>query len=417
MSEAEHQATDILLPDASISVFSKDQETLESASGLKDDWRFGRVKVLAMDGDVDSAIEFSKNGGVSDLIIIQTDEIDDSFTNKLGELSAHCDQGTAAIVIGPVNDVYLYRQLIDMGVSDYLVRPVTEEVLTDVIARSLIKRLGVSESRLIAFVGAKGGVGVSSIAQIVTLLSSKESDQKSVLMDAAGGWSSLSVGIGFDPTTKLIDVSRLAEKQDETELDRSFYQFDDNIKVLATGAEAMLVASITPQRYEMILDNLMVRSSVVFVDLSSANATIKKTVIARAHKTIVVTTPTVTSLRFSRSLLQEISSARGGQTDDISLVVNKAGISKAHEVSNSDISNALDFKVSASIPYLPELFLKYEGDMNDMLDDKEASSLVTVVLPVIKGIVSKGSRRVSVSDDDKSGVIGGLLNRFKSKKC
>jgi len=163
MSDVEQQFTDILLPSASVFVFSKDADTLESAGALKDDWRFARVGVEIVSGDVDSAIEQFKANGASDLIIIQTDEIDDSFTERLGELSNYCDEGTAAIIIGPVNDVYLYRQLIDMGISDYLVRPVKTEIITDVIVKALIKRLGISGSRLIAVIGAKGGVGTSVI--------------------------------------------------------------------------------------------------------------------------------------------------------------------------------------------------------------------------------------------------------------
>ena len=115
------QGTAVLLPESSVAVFSKDQETLASARTLETDWRFARVVVGVEEGGIDSAILSYQEFESSDLLIIQTETMDDSFTAKLEELASHCDEGTAAIVIGPENDVNLYRKLIDMGISDYLV--------------------------------------------------------------------------------------------------------------------------------------------------------------------------------------------------------------------------------------------------------------------------------------------------------
>ena len=123
MSEAENQATSILLPASSIAVYSKEQQTLQSARDLENDWRFARVQVSGEEGDVETAIETYAEVASPDLIIIQTDTIDEGFTERLGALAAHCEEGTSAIIIGPDNDVNLYRKLIDMGVSDYMVSP------------------------------------------------------------------------------------------------------------------------------------------------------------------------------------------------------------------------------------------------------------------------------------------------------
>ena len=51
------QGTAVLLPEASIAVFSKDQETLESARALESDWRFARVVSGVEEGDINNAIQ------------------------------------------------------------------------------------------------------------------------------------------------------------------------------------------------------------------------------------------------------------------------------------------------------------------------------------------------------------------------
>ncbi len=415
MSDVEHQVTDILLPSAAMAVFSKDGDTLDSAASLKDDWRFARVNIDVVKGGVDDAIEKFKADGACDLIIIQTDDIDDSFTERLGELSNYCDEDSAAIIIGPVNDVYLYRKLIDMGVSDYLVRPVSPEIMQDVVAKALVKRLGVSDSRLIAFIGAKGGVGTSSIAQICSLIAAEIMEQKTLLMDGAGGWSSLSVGMGFDPATTLSEVSRAVMAGDDDALERMFYEVSGRLNVLASGADAMLDPVIDSKSYEAVIDNLMVKSPVVFVDLSSCEAAIKKMVLSRAHHIVAISAPTVTSLRFCRSLLKEISDVRGGDIEDISLVINQVGVSKANEVSEADITEALEVAPSANIASLPDLFFKYESDMKDMVLDKESAPLATAFLPILRKTIAGGDTVDNLVDNKHVGILGGLLNKIKPK--
>ena len=143
MGGARNKETAILLPHSSVAVFSRDHETLEAIGAVVQDWRFARVKIEASEGDVATAIDVYKDIPSPDLLIVQTDSIDESLTGRLEELSMHCNEGTSAIVIGPVNDVYLYRQLIEMGISDYLVRPVKTDIISDVIAKTMINRIGV----------------------------------------------------------------------------------------------------------------------------------------------------------------------------------------------------------------------------------------------------------------------------------
>tara|TARA_R110002095_G_scaffold90802_1_gene79189 strand:+ start:8878 stop:10125 length:1248 start_codon:yes stop_codon:yes gene_type:complete len=415
MSEAEQQATDTLLPEARLFVFSKDKDTLVSTSELQKDWRFARVDIKAEAGDVKAAIETFKTQPSPDLLIIQTDEINDQFTDDLGELSNYCEEGTSAIIIGPVNDVYLYRELINMGVSDYLVRPIKPNVLKEVVAKALISQLGVSDSRLIAFIGAKGGVGTSSLVQIAALTAAKTLEHKTLLMDGAGGWSSLSVGLGFDPSATLHEVARAVETDNEDALKRMLFEYSDKLMLLASGADAMLDPSIASTQYEAILDNLMVKYPVVFVDLSGADPALKKTVISRAHKTIVVTTPTVTSLRFSRSLIKEVSEVRGGDSDDVSLVVNMEGVSKANEVDQAAIAEALDIKPALSIAYMPALFLKHESEIAQMLADKEGAVMANAFLPMLRKIIAGGKEESTEKTDQNAGILGGFLSKLSSK--
>lgn len=415
MSE-DRQATDILLPSASVAVYSHDPDTLKAAAQIRHDWRFSRVSLDIIEADVHDAISNYANYASPELLIIQTDQIDEQFTHQLEELAGHCSEGTAAIVIGPVNDVYLYRSLIKMGVSDYLVKPLRYEVLSEVIAKSLVNKLGVSESRLVVFMGTKGGVGTSTLCQLMALGVSEVLGQKTVLIDAAGGWSSLSVGMGFDPSSTLREVVRAVEKKDEDSLKRMFFEFGERLSVLSGGGDPMLDPTISPDQYERFLDMLMVKSPVVFADLSGAETPLRKMLLSRANQIILVTTPTLTSLRFARSLIKEIGDLRGGSKDDVSLVVNKLGLSKNYEMPIHDIEKAIDIAPSAVVANAASLFLGNETNIKKILTDREGSEIIkSALLPILRKTISIDSDGIGSGEGKKSGLLGGFLTKLTSK--
>ena len=407
-----NQAISVLLPASTVAIFSKDAQTLEAGRNIELDWRFARVSLQVEDGDVSTAIDAYTDIPSPDLIIIQTENIDDSLPRALEDLADHCEEGTAAIVIGPVNDVDLYRRLIDMGVSDYLVKPVETDFFADVIAKTLIDKLGVIGSRLIAFVGAKGGVGTSALAQAAAWGVSDMLQQKTMFIDAAGGWSTAAVGMGFEPSTTLQEAVKAAENNDEDNLKRMLFSASERLSVLASGGEVMLEPTITPQQVEVLLDMLMTKYPVVVADLSHTAAELEKAIIARANHIITVSAPTLPSLRLARSLVQEIKDIRGGEVENMDLIVNMQGLAAANEVPKKDIEDAMDLKVSASISFEPKVFLGTESEGRKLTDDKEGYQIVRKTL---MPILQKNMAFEKMDGDESSAPAGGLFEGLLGK--
>ncbi len=414
MSDTDNRSSSILLPTSSVAVYSKDPNTLEVARALLEDWRFARVDLLTEEGDVQDAAVAYRDMASPDLIIVQTDNIEESLTQQLDALASCCDEGTSAIVIGPVNDVYLYRQLIEMGVSDYLVRPVEPSVLADVIAKTLIERKGMTQSRLVAFMGAKGGVGTSSLVRGAAYGASELMGQKTILLDASGGWSVMSVGMGFEPSTTLCEAARATTNQDDDSLKRMLYKENERFHVLASGGDVLMESPVTAEQMEELVNTLMITYPVVFVDLSHASAELMKTVVTRAHEIVIVSTRSLPSLRLARTLLQEIKDVRGGEEGNIEVIINMQGIDSQSEASNADIEQALDLSVSSYIPFVPKVFMGTESESRNLAQDKEGAALIkTSILPVLRKILSEDSGAVQEEQTTSAGSIFSGL--FKGK--
>jgi pilus assembly protein CpaE len=415
MSEDESTETSVLLPSAGIAVFSRDQETTDTVKSLEKDWRFARVRVEAIEGDVETAIDVYAGASSPDLVVVQTDDINEGFAERLEKLAGNCKEDTAAIVIGPVNDVYLYRKLIGMGVSDYLVRPINPKDFAEVIAKTLIERMGAIGSHLVAFLGAKGGVGTSTAAHMAAWGAAHILNEKTFLLDAAGGWSTTGVSLGFDPTTTLPEVLRVAQSGDEDNLKRMLVHPHEKLSVLATGGDVMLDHEPAPKEFEALIDLMMTRYPVVLVDLSGAPAPLVRTVCARAHKVVLVSTPNVSSLRLVRTLLQELSELRGGSRDNIDLVINKSAMSPAGEVDKKDIEAALEKQPDLVIPFDAKLFVGGEGQGKKFFESKSAAEAMQSITDIIKPLVAGDKSEDDNQAAAKKGLKGGILGMFSRK--
>jgi len=158
------------LPAISVHAFCDRQETAHCINETTRDWRMKRTNVKIYMGGLPAAIEFYHKENTPSLIIIESGMRGEELFNQLESLASVCDEGTKVVMIGAANDIRLYRQLMDKGLSDYLVPPLHP--------LNLIRSLGELYSdpdqpfigRVVAFFGAKGGAGSSSMAHNTKLL-------------------------------------------------------------------------------------------------------------------------------------------------------------------------------------------------------------------------------------------------------
>lgn len=415
MSEEETSQNAILLPTASVELITTDGDSKDAFLAIEKDWRFARVTLSVHDGDVDTATSHYQQQSSPDLIIIQTEEINDGFSDKLENLAGYLSEGTAAIVIGPVNDVNLYRKLVNMGVSDYLVKPVNTKILAEDIASTLTRQMGVSDSRLIAFIGAKGGVGTTSMAECMAWLLSGDLKQKTFLLDAAGGKSSLSVGMGFEPSTTLAEATRAAVEQNEDSLTRMIHKYDDRLFILSSGGDIMLEDIVEPDAFETLIDTIMMTYPVVIVDLSASSTRLQRTVLKRAHYISLVTTPVLSSVRAARTLFQEIKELRGSSAEGVDLIVNMQGLSGKFDVPKAQIEEGIELKASAALALDVESFAAIESDDTTLSGTKGRKAITSELMNLAKNIVKDAQDEADSEDDGDPKGLGGILAKLKAK--
>ena len=256
----------------------------------------------------------------------------------LAAVAAVCDPGTRVIALGDVNDVNLYRDLVGLGVEDYLLKPVSPEALKEALTRAAAvpddtARSEAEPGRLIAVVGARGGVGASTIALNTTWIMAHEMGRRVVLADLDLFFGDIALSLDLEPGRGFLEALQNPDRIDSLLLERALVRESDNLAILAAEEGLNQRIAFDPKALEMLLASLREAFDCVVLDLPRFGARTQLPLLKPPASLAVVTELTLAGMRDSMRLLEYAKEACPGA--DVRLVANqtvdkgKAGMSRA----------------------------------------------------------------------------------------
>jgi pilus assembly protein CpaE len=154
-------------PRISVQAFCETVETAAAVQAAGEDRRMAKAHLRIQMGGLIAAVEAYQNAPTPNVIILESETRGEDILAGLDQLAPVCDAQTRVIIIGRMNDVALYRELVRRGVSDYLIAPVSALQVVRAVCGLFSAPDAKPVGRIIAVVGAKGGVGASTIAHNV----------------------------------------------------------------------------------------------------------------------------------------------------------------------------------------------------------------------------------------------------------
>src|SRR5690349_2042956 len=125
----------------------------------------GIAPLRVLRGNINKAIQHLASERSPGILIVDVSG-EDFPVSKVHDLADVCEPAVTVVAVGDSNDVALYRNLIEAGITEYLFKPVTPQLLAKAISDKPERRTALSQKvgKLVACVGARGGVGTTSIA-------------------------------------------------------------------------------------------------------------------------------------------------------------------------------------------------------------------------------------------------------------
>ena len=343
------------VPRISIVAFCETPAEAETIAAAAGDRRMARASVDVRTGGIQRAIEQFRDAPSPDLLLLESGASGDNLLSDLDGLAEVCDPDTKVLVIGASNDVMLYRELVDRGVADYLVGPLSEPMVIAAVGRLFRNAAPRKLGRTCAFIGAKGGVGASTVAHNVAWSIAGEFASKVVLADMDLPFGTAGLDFNIDADQGIVEAVDDKGRLDELLLDRLLVKCSDHLSLLAAPATLGRAYDFDEPAFDRMLEIARGHAANVILDLPHLWTGWARHTLAIADEVVIVAEPDLANLRNAKSLVEHLVQARPNDVPP-KLVLNRVGMPKRPEIKAADFASALDLEPMASIGFDPGVF-------------------------------------------------------------
>ena len=176
--------------------------------------------------------------------------------------------GSAVIALGTVNDVNFFRRIMRSGARDYLVKPVDADTLGEVLVRlEQPGDIGTAAGRVVGFLGARGGVGTTTLAINTAWIMADRLSRRTALVDMDIYAGNIALSLDIEPTRGLREAFDDPERVDEVFLQNAMAKFGKGLHVLATEESFDDTVRMTDDKMLMLTDTMRNNFDMAMLDL------------------------------------------------------------------------------------------------------------------------------------------------------
>lgn len=395
-------------PRVSVQAFCETVETAAAVQAAGEDRRLGKAHLKIQMGGMAAAIEAYRSAPTPNVIVLESDGRSDLLSG-LDQLATVCDAGTRVVVIGRINDVMLYRELVRRGVSDYVLAPVGA---IDVV-RSICNLFSAPEAkavgRIIAVVGAKGGVGASTISHNVAWAIARDLAMDAVVADLDLAFGTAGLDYNQDPPQGIADAVFSPDRVDTAFIDRLLSKCTDHLSLLAAPATLDRVYDFGTDAFDAVFDTLRSTMPCIVLDVPHQWSGWTKRALIGADDILIVAAPDLANLRNTKNLFDLLKAARPNDRPPL-YCLNQVGVPKRPEIAATEFAKAIESQPVVSIPFEPQIFGSAANNGQMIAEISANHKSIEMFLQIAQRLTGR-----SETKKQKSSLLSPLIEKLRGR--
>lgn len=285
------------------------------------------------------------------VIDIEGEDIDEA-RKVLTEIAR---MGSQVIALGSVNDVEYFRTVMRAGVRDYLVKPVAADKLGEVLAAlEQPDSEGRLKGRLVGIIGARGGVGSTTIAINTAWIMSERLNRRTALVDMDIYSGSIALALDMEPTRGLREAFDDPKRVDEVFLQNAMNKVGKGLHVLATEEAFDDQVRMSDEKMAVLAQTMHGNFDISILDLPRHFALREATLLSKCDHFVIVAELTLQSLRDANRLKSLLQLRNTDAT--IHVVANR--IASGTDITVKEFENGLETPLRCQFPIERKILAK-----------------------------------------------------------
>lgn len=396
-----------------------DETTAEALRPVVSEMGWGPEKVHK--GGLRNAVQSLSVSASPQILFVDLSESGDPL-NDINALAEVCEPGTVVIAAGQVNDVRLYRDLVVSGIQDYLLKPLSPDMLREAFSQAQVMlnapkhvEAGVERPHCsTAVIGARGGVGASTIATSVAWLVSDKGKRSTALLDLDVHFGTGALALDLEPGRGLTDAIENPSRIDGLFIERAMVKSSEMLSVLSAEAPINSPVQTDGSAFYQLQEEMRSAFECTIVDLPRNMLVQHPHLIADVQIAVIVTEFTLAAARDSIRLLSWLKS-NAPQTQ-VFVVANRVHANGQLEITRKDFEGSIERPIDFVIPFDQKLAAQSAKLGKPMAEAGKGSKTVGPIGDLADKLMTCGDNADAGVSPKKGGAKGkSLIGKFDFK--
>ncbi|MEX2519868.1 MAG: cellulose synthase operon protein YhjQ/BcsQ [Paracoccaceae bacterium] len=273
--------------------------------------------------------------------------------SDLQALADICPPQVNVVALGRRDDVGIYRDLMDIGVTDYLVKPVPGELLHRALRRAsgqaVTRQADQRTGKTVAVYGVRGGVGATTTVASMGWLLAKHFNRHVMMVDLNLAHGSLALDLGQEAGGGLAELLASPDRIDEMVVDRATLAVGEKLRLLAGEDRLPVARDYDAAAVSGLMGHLLHRYHFILQDIDRTRHATARALLEKADVRILVMDATLAAVRDTARLVSELG--EGDAAKEIRIVLNRSRGVSAGEVPTDRIAEVIGRAVDIVIPF------------------------------------------------------------------
>lgn len=347
-------------------------------------------RAVLVNGGVATAVRHMGEVSAAKMLVLDLADSEDPISH-VRAIRDNCLRETHIIAIGAVNDVNLYRELIALGVDDYLVKPLTSEVFHRALVSATMEveeeeeapKAAKSElGKLTLVIGARGGVGATTVAVNLGAVMARDFRRRTVILDLDLKFGTTALTLDLDPGRGLSEALTNPARVDGLFIASAVVPQDDRLFLLAAEEALDGPAAVSGAALTLLLNELRQNFDCVIADLPRWMAATEPSILAGATDIVVVSDLSLPGMRDTLRLNTFLKNTIGLTPK---VIVNRVPKSGKGALSPGDFAKGIEAPTAAILPEDPKVGLAAASG-KPLSETPGTSKLVQLLRPVAQSV-------------------------------
>lgn len=395
-----------------IDAFAVSPEVRQALQQVKEDRDLAKSRVNLLEGGLVRAADHYSDNSTPQVIIAEETGDDQEMIEHLARLAEVCEPGTKVIVLGQINDIGAYRYLMAQGVSEYLVTPVSAQEILNTIQSIFADPSAPPRGKLLAFVGARGGVGSSTLAQNVAWQLSEMIADDVIYIDFDIAFGTAGLAFNTDSKQTVAEALAAPDRVDPVLIERFLVKYGDHLRLLLSPADLRPEFPIEVEAVDKVLDITRQMAPFVVADVPHMWAGWTDHLMRVADELVITALPDLPNLRDAKSLVDQFVPKRGDALPT-RVVLNRMDAYRKTQLGAKDFQETLGIAPLAMLPFDPNLFGAASNNGQMLAETAKTHKIVDS----IKQVAGQLSGRQAVAKKKASGMMSWLTADTKKRRA